>query len=97
VKPDERRFIIMKQSITGTQRHFSACASLAAIGVKLRELDLFAPIRKHVRMAQKTVKHTPTDKLYDALISILAGAQGLVEMNTRLRSDPALQKAFGRA
>lgn len=31
-----------------------------------------------------------------ALITILAGAHGLSEINTRLRSDPALQRAFGR-
>jgi hypothetical protein len=49
-----------------------------------------------VQIAQKTVKHTPSDKLYDAFISILAGAHGLVEINTRLRSDQALQRAFGR-
>jgi hypothetical protein len=34
--------------------------------------------------------------LYDALIALLAGAHGLVEINTRLRSDAALQAAFGR-
>ncbi len=87
----------MKESTTGTQHHFSARASLAAIGVKVRELDVFGPIRQRVHIGQKTVKHTPIDKLYDALISILAGAQGLVEINTRLRSDPALQRAFGRS
>jgi hypothetical protein len=43
-----------------------------------------------------SVKHAPTDKLYDAFISLLAGAHGLVEINTRLRSDPVLQAAFGR-
>jgi hypothetical protein len=32
----------------------------------------------------------------DGLIAILAGAHGLSEINTRLRSDPALQRAFGR-
>jgi hypothetical protein len=36
------------------------------------------------------------DKLYDAFISLLAGAHGMVEINTRLRTDPALQHAFGR-
>jgi hypothetical protein len=36
------------------------------------------------------------DKLYDAFISLLAGAHGMVEMNTRLRTDLALQQAFGR-
>ncbi len=87
----------MNESITQTERHFTPCASLAAIGVKLRQVDLFNPIRKTVRIAQKTVKHTPIDKLYDAFISMLAGAHGLVEINTRLRSDPALQAAFGRS
>ncbi len=87
----------MNQSITQTERHFTASASLAAIGVKLRQVDLFGPIRKTVRIAQKTVKHTPIDKMYDAFISMLAGAHGLVEINTRLRSDSALQAAFGRS
>ena len=86
----------MNESTTRTERHFSASASLAAIGVKVRQMDVFGPIRKSVQIAQKTVKHTPTDKLYDAFISVLAGAQGLVEINTRLRSDMALQRAFGR-
>lgn len=86
----------MYESSIYPARHFSACASLAAIGVQVRHLDLFGPIRENVRIAQKTVKHTPIDKLYDAFISLLAGAHGLVEINTRLRSDSALQAAFGR-
>lgn len=86
----------MNESITPLTKHYTGSASLAAIGVKLQELDLFGPIRKGVHIAQKTVKHTPIDKLYDGFISLLAGAHGLVEINTRLRSEPALQKAFGR-
>jgi hypothetical protein len=66
------------------------------LGLKVRQLDLFRPIREQVHIKQKTVRYTPTDKLYDAWIAILAGAHGLVEVNTRLRSDPALQAAFGR-
>ena len=77
--------------------HSSPCASLAAIGAQLQSLDLFGPIRQTVQIAQKTVKYTPADKLYDAFITILAGAHGLVEVNTRLRADLALQRAFGRS
>src|SRR5262245_37131474 len=77
-------------------RHFSPAASLAALGLHLRQIDLFGPVRDSVKIAQKTVKYTPLDKLTDAFISILAGAHGLVEINTRLRSDPGLQRAFGR-
>jgi hypothetical protein len=86
----------MNESITATPNHFSPAASLAALGVKLSQLDLFGPIRTQVQIKQKTVKHTPTDKLYDAFISRLSGAHGLVEINTRLRSDLGLQHAFGR-
>ena len=87
----------MGQSTIEAPRAFTPCAALAALGCHLRQLDLFAPIRERVRIAQKTVTHTPAEKLYDAFIAILAGAHGLVEVNTRLRSDPALQRAFGRA
>ncbi len=87
----------MVESSTATTRRFSPRSSLAALGLRLRSLDIFGPIRSTVTIAQKTVKHTPAQKLYDAFIALLAGAHGLVEINTRLRSDPALQAAFGRA
>lgn len=87
----------MNESITPTTNHFTPCATLAAIGAKLKQLNLFDPIRKQVQVGQKTVKHTPIDKLTDAFISLLAGAHGLVEINTRLRTDIGLQRAFGRA
>lgn len=86
----------MSESIAQPTNHFSPAASLAAIGAKMRQLDLFGPISTNVQIPQKTVKHTPADKLYDALISLLAGAHELVEINTRLRTDPGLQHAFGR-
>lgn len=86
----------MNESTT-VNKHFSSCASLAALGIELQDLDLFGPIREQVQIAQKTVKDTPSDKLYDAFISLLAGAHGLVEINTRLRADGALQRAFGRS
>ena len=87
----------MNESITSTTKTFTGSASLAALGIKLRELKLFAPITQQVQIAQKTIKDRPSDKLSDAFISILAGAHGLVEINTRLRGDVGLQRAFGRS
>jgi hypothetical protein len=81
---------------TEANQTFTPYASLAAIGCQLQHLRLFEPIRSQVQIDQKTVLHSPTDKLFDAFITILAGAHGLVEVNTRLRSDQALQLAFGR-
>jgi Transposase DDE domain len=80
----------------GCVQRSTAHASLAALGVHLHYLDLFGPIREHVHIAQKTVRYAPADKLYDAFIALLAGAHGLVEINGRVRPDPALQAAFGR-
>src|SRR5713101_7082039 len=87
----------MNESTTHTTKQFTGCSSLSALGVKLSELKLFAPIEHRVQIAQKTIKDGPSDKLYDAFISLLAGAHGLVEINTRLRADSALQRAFGRS
>jgi len=87
----------MNESITSTTKTFTGSASLAAIGIKLRALKLFDPIENMVQIAQKTIKDSPSDKLSDAFISLLAGAHGLVEINTRLRADAALQQAFGRS
>ncbi len=85
-----------QSSTTPNTRHFTSRATLAALGLKLRSLDLFGPIRETVKIPQKTVKHSPSQKLYDAFLTLLTGAHGLVEINTRLRSDPVLQRAFGR-
>jgi hypothetical protein len=68
----------MNESTTRTTKQFTGCASLAALGVKLTGLKLFEPIRQRVQIAQKTIKHRPTDKLYDALISLREGAHRLV-------------------
>lgn len=82
--------------MTATTRHFSPRASLAALGLRLRRLQFLEAIAAHVHVPQKTVRHTPAEKLYDAFVAILAGAHGLSEIDTRLRADPTLQRAFGR-
>lgn len=77
-------------------RFFSPRTSLAALGIKLRSLHLFETISQYVHIHQKTIKHSPVEKLTDAFIAILASAHGLCEINTRVRADRALQRAFGR-
>ena len=66
------------------KQHFSTRATLAALGVKVSEKKLFEPITEKVKIAQKTVKYTPTEKLIDAEIAILSGAHGMVEINKRV-------------
>ncbi len=76
--------------------HITAYATLAALGKKVCEMKMFESIFEQVKIAQKTVKYTPLEKLIDAEITILAGAQGLVEIDKRLRPERGLQAAFGR-
>jgi hypothetical protein len=78
------------------KQYISARSTLAALGVKVREMKLFEPITQNVKIVQKTVKYTPTEKLMDAEIAILSGAHGMVEINKRVRADRGLQAAFGR-
>src|SRR5829696_2274711 len=84
------------QQPAASTRLYSPRATLCAIGIKLRALKFFDAIAEHVHVKQKTIKHTPVEKLTDAFIAILAGAHGLAEINTRVRPDAALQRAFGR-
>ena len=76
---------------------FSSRCSLVAVGLLMRQLGIWTVIERWVHIGQKTVKHTPLEKLLDAFINVLAGGQGLCEVNTRVRPDHALQQAFGRA
>lgn len=75
---------------------FSSCASLAVIGTLMRRMGLWQVIEQHVQIRQKVIDHRPIDKLLDAFINILAGGHGVVEIDTRVRSDRPLQRAFGR-
>jgi hypothetical protein len=85
--------IILSEQV---RQQFSARATLVGLGVKLRKLKVLEPVQEQVQITQKTVKYTPLEKLTDGLIAILAGAYGLVEINKRVRSDPALRAGFGR-
>lgn len=76
---------------------FSSRGSLVIVGLLMRRKGIWAVIEKLVHIKQKAVEHKPLDKLLDAFINILAGGQGLVEVNTRVRPDRGLQRAFGRA
>ncbi len=78
-------------------RHFTACASLAIVGVQFQHLGIWKVVAQHVTIKQKKRTHTPLEKLLDCFVNMLAGGCGVVEINTRLRTDVGLQRAFGRA
>ena len=76
--------------------HFTPYASLATLGLQFQRMGIWELVVQHVHIKQKIRTHTPLEKLQDCFVNILAGGHGLVEINTRLRPDLALQRAFGR-
>jgi hypothetical protein len=66
------------------------------LGLHFQQLGIWPVIEMHVQIPQKTRVHRPLDKLLDCFLNLLAGGQGLVEVNTRVRPDRAVQRAFGR-
>ena len=75
---------------------YSPRASLAIVGMQMRQMGIWEMIGQQVTIQQKTVVHTPLEKLQDAFINIMAGGQGIVEVNQRVKPDAALSAAFGR-
>lgn len=84
-----------KENEEGCSR-FTAFLPLTAIGAKVREMKLFEPIEQEVHIQQKILRHRPVDKLKDAYIALLSGAQGMKDINKQVRPEPAMQRAFGR-
>jgi hypothetical protein len=85
-----------KSTIDRNSCHFTSRAGLVALGHKVRMLGIFKSIEERVKIRQKVINHTPGQKMLDCLINALAGGRGLVEINKRVRSDLAVQRAFGR-
>jgi hypothetical protein len=75
---------------------YSPRASLAIVGMNIRQMGIWEMIGQQVKIQQKTITHTPLQKLQDAFINIMAGGQGIVEVNQRVKPDAALSAAFGR-
>jgi hypothetical protein len=68
---------------------------LCLLGHHLSQEGALEPLSK-VKIVQKSVEHSPTQKLLDALMSILSGCKALYEIDVRVRPDAPLQRAFGR-
>jgi hypothetical protein len=70
-------------------------APLALLGYRLQQRDFFAPLREQIQLPQKRLSYTPYDKLLTCLVSILSGCHAISQINTRIRPDTALARAWG--
>jgi len=75
---------------------YSPRASLAMVGICSQQMGIWEMVGEQVKIEQKTITHTPLQKLQDAFINIMAGGQGIVEINRRVKPDRSLSAAFGR-
>lgn len=71
-------------------------APLAVLGYCLTRTSFLEPVFAGLGLSLKTVEHTPSEKLLDVLVSILAGCRSITQVNTRLRPDLALAQAWNR-
>lgn len=71
-------------------------APLGVLGYCLTRSNFLWPTLTAVHLPLKAVDHTPASKLLDVLVSILAGCRAISQVNTRLRPDRALARAWGR-
>jgi hypothetical protein len=73
----------------------TAFGGLCVLGRYLIEEGVLEPL-SGVKIAQKTVRHSPANKLTDALVGMLSGCKAIYETNVRVRPDVPLSRAFGR-
>ncbi len=71
-------------------------APLGVLGYCLTQTQFLSPIWAELKLPLKTVDHSPEAKLLDVVVSILAGCRAIDQVNTRLRPDVALARAWGR-
>src|SRR5690606_12030694 len=69
---------------------------LAIVGLNIQQMGIWDMIGQAVKIQQKTVTHSPLEKLQDAFINIMAGGQGIVEVNQRVKPDASLSAPAGR-
>jgi hypothetical protein len=86
----------MSKDTTSKIKLHSDHALLCLIGHKCQKDNILAPLHQQIKIDQKTVTHSPTDKLQDCLLAIMQGAEAVYQINTLLKSDPAVCRAFGR-
>lgn len=69
---------------------------LAVLGYCLTRTGFLESVWDEIEWSMKTLQHTPTEKLQDMLVSIMAGHEAVSHINTHLRPDLTLAAAWSR-
>lgn len=76
---------------------YSGYVPLGVLGYCLTRTDFLRPVWEAIQWPMKQLIYTPSEKLQDVLVSILAGLHAIVRVNTHLRPDRTLATAWKRA
>ncbi len=87
----------MPEHTISNEKLQSKHALLALLGHKIQQAKLLEPFHRLITIKQKTVVHTPTQKLQDCLVGMLMGNTTLYETNTTLSTEQALWQSWGRS
>ena len=79
----------------GKKTCWTSQAPLCALGEVIKAKEVFAVLHEEVSIRQKTVVYRPTDKLVFTVLGMLAGAETVSAINTAVRPDGSLLRAFG--
>src|SRR5690348_8359267 len=86
----------MMPSVTTAALSTTRYAPLLVLGWWVTHHDLFSPIRSRLQFSTPTHTTEPVEALLDLLIGLLAGCEVVAQVNTTIRSDPLLARAWGR-
>jgi hypothetical protein len=70
-------------------------ASLCLLGTSVQQHGILTTLEQGVTIKQKTLRYTPAQKVTMVLIGLLSGMRSVSNLDTTLRVDPAVQRAFG--
>jgi hypothetical protein len=82
-------------SITLTDSNRMAYVPLAALGYALQRAHVLDPVFQ-VTLPIKTIAHSPTDKIIEAVVLILAGGRATNQVDMLLRPNLGLAQAWGQ-
>ena len=91
----KKRIRRKRKKINRKIRENSSYASLCAISELINSRGIFESIHQQVKIPQKKVDYSPTDKLVFMVVGIMSGCEVVFDVNRQLRVDQTLLRAFG--
>lgn len=86
----------MKKLTTSKQILPTQHTLLCLIGQRCQNENLLEPLHQLVRIDQKSVVHSPVDKLIEQLLLILLAGESVSQINSLLAQEVAVLNSFGR-